>query len=122
MNHFVALDGQSMGPYSLPDLVLLYHHGLIHSATQCRLDAPDAEWQPLSKALPTLDSIYVPSRLPQHVAISDVPMSFGRVVAFMVRWAIASIPAAIIIFILIAVFLAIFGAFFGGLAGLLHIK
>ena len=39
----------------------------------------------------------------QKVTITDIHMPFGSMVAFMVKWAIASIPAMIILFI--------FGAF-----------
>jgi hypothetical protein len=35
----------------------------------------------------------------QQVVVKDVSMSFGSMVVFMVKWAIAAIPAAIILFI-----------------------
>ena len=44
----------------------------------------------------------------QTVKISDIKMPFGSMVVFMVKWAIASIPAIIILMILFA----IFGGFF----------
>jgi len=45
-----------------------------------------------------------------HVISFDMP--FGDMVMFMVKWAIASIPAFIILFIIFGIFFAIFGALF----------
>ena len=45
-----------------------------------------------------------------HVKSFDMP--FGDMVGFMVKWALASIPAFIILAIIGAIFFAIFGAFF----------
>lgn len=36
----------------------------------------------------------------QEVIVTDIRMSFGSMVVFMVKWAFASIPAAIILFVL----------------------
>jgi len=36
----------------------------------------------------------------QEVIVTDISMSFGSMVVFMVKWAIASIPAAMILFLL----------------------
>jgi hypothetical protein len=38
--------------------------------------------------------------LPSHVVVTDVRMPFVSMVMFMVKWAIASIPAAVILFAL----------------------
>ena len=42
-----------------------------------------------------------------QVVVTDIQMKFGSMVTFMVKWVIASIPAAIILIILVAVFGAI---------------
>ena len=47
----------------------------------------------------------------QTVKISDIKMPFGSMVVFMVKWAIASIPAILILMVLFA----IFGGFFLGI-------
>ena len=47
----------------------------------------------------------------QTVKVSDFDMPFGAMVVFMVKWAIASIPAFFIIMLLFA----IFGGFFVGI-------
>lgn len=39
----------------------------------------------------------------QEVVVTDIQMPFGSMVVFMIKWAIAAIPAAIILFILGAV-------------------
>jgi hypothetical protein len=52
---------------------------------------------------------------PQQVTVIDVNMPFGSMVGFMVKWAIASIPALIILFVLSMVLIAIASVVFGGL-------
>ena len=56
----------------------------------------------------------LPSR---EVVVTDVKMPFGSMVAFMVKWTIASIPALIILLILLAILSAVLGGLFGGLFG-----
>ena len=46
----------------------------------------------------------------QNVAIKDFNMPFSSMVIFMVKWAIASIPAIIIIWILFMLLISIFGS------------
>tara|TARA_B100000029_G_scaffold184187_1_gene181727 strand:+ start:200 stop:382 length:183 start_codon:yes stop_codon:yes gene_type:complete len=48
----------------------------------------------------------------QNVAIKDFNMPFSSMVIFMVKWAIASIPAIIIIWILFMLLISIFGSSF----------
>jgi uncharacterized membrane protein YvbJ len=43
------------------------------------------------------------------VRITDIDMPFGSMVAFMVKWAIASIPAFVILFVLGLLVAAVFG-------------
>ena len=49
----------------------------------------------------------------QNVVVTDVRMPFVSMVILMVKWAIASIPAFIILAIFGAILTAIFGAAFG---------
>ncbi len=51
--------------------------------------------------------------LAQPVRITDVDMPFGSMVWFMVKWAIATIPALIILMFVGAVLIAILSGFFG---------
>ena len=48
----------------------------------------------------------------QSVYVKGFSMPFGEMVEFMVKWAIASIPAFIILFIIFGIFFAMFGAMF----------
>lgn len=50
-----------------------------------------------------------PVILPKEVSIKDIDMPFGSMIKFMVKWAIASIPAMIIISILYFVIAALVG-------------
>ena len=45
----------------------------------------------------------------QHVTVVDIKMPFLSMVVFMVKWAIASIPALIILFFLFSLVMALFG-------------
>ena len=48
----------------------------------------------------------------KSVYVKGFSMPFGEMVEFMVKWAIASIPAFIILFIIFGIFFAMFGAMF----------
>jgi hypothetical protein len=54
----------------------------------------------------------------EEVVVKDIRMSFGSMVVFMIKWAIAAIPAMIILGLIGAFFGAIFGGMFAGLAAL----
>lgn len=57
----------------------------------------------------------LPSSLsPQPVAIVDFRMSFMSMVWFMVKWALAAIPAAIILVAIVVAAVAFFAGIFGG--------
>ena len=51
---------------------------------------------------------------PAAVRIVDVSMPFGSMVVFMLKWAIASIPATIILAVIFIVVAAVIGLMFGG--------
>lgn len=53
-----------------------------------------------------------------HVVITDIKMPFWSMVVFMVKAAIASIPAVIILAILGAIISAVLSGIFGGMAGM----
>ena len=52
-----------------------------------------------------------------QVTVVDVRMPFLSMVVFMVKWAIASIPAIIILAVLGSIVVSIFRGFFGGMGG-----
>ena len=51
----------------------------------------------------------------QQVAITDVDMPFWSMVRFMVKWAVASIPAFVILFIIAFLITIVLAGFLGGL-------
>ena len=53
----------------------------------------------------------------QQVTVTDIRMPFGSMVTFMVKWALASIPAIIILFLVGAVVSALFGGLMATLIG-----
>ena len=54
------------------------------------------------------------------ITVTDIQMPFGSMVIFMIKWAIASIPAAIILFLIASVFAVVFGGIFSGMIGLMR--
>ncbi|MEO1944675.1 MAG: hypothetical protein ABGY11_10280 [Candidatus Thioglobus sp.] len=51
------------------------------------------------------------NKVAQTVNISDISMPFWSMVVFMVKWAIASIPAILILMLLFAIFGGLIGSF-----------
>jgi hypothetical protein len=49
-----------------------------------------------------------------EVVIKDIKMSFGSMIAFMVKWALASIPAITIVTIIISFCFSVISAFIAG--------
>lgn len=54
-----------------------------------------------------------------RVVVTDVNMTFQSMVVFMVKWAIAAVPALIILSLIVLTILAVFGSIIGGLLGAL---
>ena len=52
-----------------------------------------------------------------HVSIVDIKMPFWSMVVFMVKAALASIPAVIILAFIFSILSGIFGGIFGGIHG-----
>jgi hypothetical protein len=52
----------------------------------------------------------------QEVVVTNIQMPFWSMVTFMVKWAIAAIPAIIILFILGVILAAVLG----GIGGVMH--
>lgn len=51
----------------------------------------------------------------QQVVVTDIRMPFWSMVIFMVKWAVAAIPAALILGAVIALVTALFSGFWGGM-------
>ena len=66
----------------------------------------------------TAKTVSAPDKLSvgvSYVIVTDVKMSFGSMVEFMIKWAVASIPAFIILTFMLTILLAIFGGILGGI-------
>lgn len=48
----------------------------------------------------------------RNVVVTDIQMPFGGMVVFMIKWALASIPAALILFVLALVASGVVGGLF----------
>ena len=53
----------------------------------------------------------------QEIVVTDVRIPFMSMVVLLVKWALAAIPAMIILIVIAAVVSAAFGAFLGGMFG-----
>ncbi|MBF0430541.1 MAG: hypothetical protein HQK83_04640 [Fibrobacteria bacterium] len=51
----------------------------------------------------------------QEVVVTDIQMPFASMVVFMIKWAIATIPAAIILFIVGTILMTVFAGIGAGL-------
>ena len=58
-------------------------------------------------------------RLPERVALIDLDISFGRLVLFFVKAALAMIPAAFIVMLILMLVGVLVRALFGGLGGMM---
>jgi hypothetical protein len=50
---------------------------------------------------------------PQRIVVSDIDIPFWRLVAVLIKWALAAIPAAIVVTIIVMVITAMLGLLFG---------
>jgi len=49
----------------------------------------------------------------ERIVITDIDIPFGRLVAIFIKWALAAIPATIIVTLILLVIMGVFGAIFG---------
>lgn len=90
-------DGVEYGPYFRSQIMHLIKSGFIKSNTEIGCDSGET-----THAYFFLSHDEVPRELrDQHVVITDVQMKFWAMVDFMVKWAIASIPATIILAVIL---------------------
>ena len=54
---------------------------------------------------------------PHRVAIADIDIPFWRMVAIMIKWSLAAIPAVIVISIIFTIIGAVFGGVFYAIFG-----
>jgi hypothetical protein len=109
--HYSNGGKEAQGPCDLDYLRYLLFNGTI---TRTSMISPESsgQWIPLGEYLEALDG--------GGLQIKDIKMPFLSMVVFMVKWAIAAIPAIIILWTIAALLLALFGAFFGALFAFLQ--
>jgi hypothetical protein len=61
-------------------------------------------------AVMTTQPAYVP---PQRIVITDIDIPFWRLVGIFIKWALAAIPATIVVTLIIMVIMGIMGMLFG---------
>jgi hypothetical protein len=100
-------------------------------ASFTRCPAPSCDWAAPDASIdqgPTSSANDVPSTAVRahsvptelgSVIVTDIRMPFTSMVTFMVKWAVASIPATVILIIVLILTLAILSAVFGGLLSVL---
>ena len=54
----------------------------------------------------------------ERVTLVDIDIPFGRMVAIIIKWSLASIPAMIILWILFMLVAVLFGGLLGGIGSL----
>ena len=59
-----------------------------------------------------------PPAAPHRVAMADIDIPFWRMVAIMIKWSLAAIPAFIVISIIFGIIGAVLSAIFVGMFGL----
>ncbi|MCU1321611.1 MAG: hypothetical protein JWM43_1260 [Acidobacteriaceae bacterium] len=70
---------------------------------------------PTMSTLPSPNTYTLAPDAPRAVVITDINMSIGSMCRFMVKWVVAAIPAAIILWILMLIVGATIALVFGGL-------
>lgn len=55
----------------------------------------------------------------QRVTLTNVDIPFGRMVMIILKWMLASIPAALLMWLIIGLIMLVFGAGIGGCAALM---
>ena len=55
-----------------------------------------------------------PTHVPQPIVITDIDIPFGRLVAIFIKWALAAIPATIIVTVIMMIVMGFLSLLFGG--------
>lgn len=111
-NH-IPLAGNQPDPNRCPACGIEYAAAIRERTQQSQRTKQAVQQQPSLVAAPNVQKAMMEYRGAQPVVVLDVNMSFGSMVVFMIKWALAAIPAMLIL-MLIGFFAVIF---LGGLAG-----
>ena len=89
-----------VGPYSLSQMRSIWASGRLNLKSHIRLET-DTEWKEAKEFEIITNHIQnssLKNNLTSRVVVTDFEMSFRSMVVFMCKWAIAAIPAALILF------------------------
>jgi hypothetical protein len=121
LTYYIWENDAEVGPFTLSQMRSIWSSGRITLRSLVRLDT-DTEWKEASEFdlihSPPIKSPPLPA--PQPVSVTNLEMPFGSMVVFMCKWAIAAIPAAIILVLLffgIGIILTTFGVVLSGISG-----
>ncbi|MEO6846578.1 MAG: DUF4339 domain-containing protein [Chthoniobacterales bacterium] len=87
--YYIKIDEQKRGPYTLDQLRSMWRVGQITVETPC-CDAGKENW---TKLLPIASQFDVSPRM----VVSDFDMPFGNMILFIFKWALATIPALLML-------------------------
>jgi len=122
LTFYIWENNTEVGPYTLSQMRSLWQSGRINLKSHVRQES-DSDW----KEAKEYEIIYDSSprtpqlnRMSQRVVVTDFEMSFKSMVIFMCKWAVAAIPAALILFCLligVAMAFGVLGAILRGVSG-----
>jgi hypothetical protein len=107
-----------VGPYTLSQMRSIWASGRLTLKSHVRQET-DTEWKEAKEFEIITNHIQnssLKNNLNSRVIVTDFEMSFRSMVVFMCKWAIAVIPAAIILFLLflgLAMVFGVLGTFIG---------
>jgi hypothetical protein len=132
---YIQRNGQEHGPYREEEARSYLQGGQLLANDLARNEA-ERGWRPLKDVLAGQIAAAQPHIQPQSsvyavpvqtstpiaagtqpVTVVDIRMPFGSMVVFMIKWALASIPAVLIIWFILAIIIFLGSLLFGGLFG-----
>jgi hypothetical protein len=100
-----------VGPYTLSQMRSIWASGRLNLKSHIRQET-DTEWKEAKEfeiITKYIQNSSLKNNLTSRVVVTDFEMSFRSMVIFMCKWAIAAIPAALILFLLFIGLAMVFG-------------
>jgi hypothetical protein len=121
LTFYIWENDSEVGPYTLSQMRSMWSSGRMTLKSHVRQET-DSDWKEAREyeIIYELGQKSLQANSPfQRVVVTDFEMSFRSMVIFMCKWAVAAIPAALILFCLLiglAMAFGVFGAILGGLS------
>ena len=129
---YIQRNGQEHGPYRDEEARSYLQGGQLLANDLARTEA-ERGWRPLREVLAgsaavvpaqpgSVYAVAAQGSVPvapasQAVTVVDIRMPFGSMVIFLIKWALASIPAILILWLILALIIGLLSLVFGGLMG-----